>query len=102
MHGATHRPHKIRRLAAIAVAGATLGTVGALTAAEGQDEPAHAPTPCRPTARDYLRAADAARRLEAERPDLFGPGSGRADHDDLRQAAEWARHLAYLYPNQGC
>ncbi len=94
----TNRP--IRRVLAVGVAGATFGVLGALAAAEGHDE---APVVvCGPTESDLLNAADAARRLEAERPELFHGAEPRATYYDLRLAAEWERRLSDLRPVEGC
>ena len=94
-----HRPKTLsltRRLVAVA-AGATLGITGAVAVASSQDGPGA--TTCPPTEADLLRAADAARILEAQRPDLFEQ-TPRADYDDLRLAAEWARRLTALDPSR--
>ena len=71
---------------AVAMAGATLGLAGA-GAMASTDGPASVPS-CRANESDLLRAADAARQLEAKRPELF-ESSSRARFDDLRVAAEW-------------
>jgi hypothetical protein len=88
-----------RRVLAVAVAGATLGLTGA-GAIAAKDEPA-AVQACRANEADLLRAADAARQLEAQRPDLFEQ-SPRARFEDLRLAAEWARRLEALAPDLMC
>ena len=94
------RNRPIRRALAVGVAGATLGALGALAVAEARDEaPA---TVCGPTASDLLRAADGARRLEVERPELFGGPTPRGSYDDLRLAAEWARRVSELGQAEGC
>jgi hypothetical protein len=96
-----HRPKPLtrtRRLVAI-IAGAALGVTGAVAVGSAQDD-APAATTCPPTEADLLRAADAARRLEAQRPDLFAQVNRPADYDDLRLAAEWARRLAVLDPSR--
>lgn len=84
-----------RRLVAVA-AGAALGISGAVAVASSADSPRIVSCPA--TEADLLRAADAALILEAQRPDLF-TGTPRADYDDLRLAAEWARRLAALDPS---
>jgi len=81
---------KVRQTLAVIAAGVVLGVGGASAlAAERRPEPA--PAACAVTENDLLRAAHAARRLEAERPDLFERSPRPADYDDLRLAAEWAR-----------
>jgi hypothetical protein len=57
---------------------------------------------CRPTEADLLRAAYAARQLEAEHPELFEQSPRPAGYDDLRLAAEWARRLEVLSPQDQC
>ena len=89
-----------RRAIAVALLGTTIGVGGAFVVAPGQAAPA--PVTCRATASDLMQAAEAARRLEAQRPDLFQQSPRRADHDDLRLAAEWTRRLAILRPQEGC
>ena len=37
--------------------------------------------------------------LEAQRPDLFEQSPRRADYADLRLAAEWARRMSALRPD---
>lgn len=86
----------LRRLLVVAAA-AAFGVTGAFAAATAQDDPP--PVVCPATEADLLRAAHAARRLEAQRPDLF-VRSPRADYYDLRLAAEWARRLAVLDPSR--
>lgn len=94
------RNRPIGRALAVGVAGATFGVLGALAVAEAHDE---APVSvCGPTESDLLRAADAARRLEAERSELFHGSESRATHDDLRLAAEWARRMSHRRPVDGC
>jgi hypothetical protein len=93
----THRT--MRRALAVAMAGATFGLAGA-GAIASTDEPA-AVTPCRANEADLLRAAGAARQLEAKRPELF-EGSSSARFEDLRLAAEWARRLEALAPGLVC
>ena len=93
-----HRP-TLRRALAVAVAAATLGVSGAAALA-AVDEPA-AVESCRPNEMDLLRAADAARKLEAQRPELFDDGT-RSRYSDLRLAAEWARRLEVLTPELMC
>ena len=99
MSDANDRPTKIRQALVVAVAGLTLGVTGAVAVASAQDDPAPV---CGPTEADLLRAAEAARLLEAQRPDLFAQTERPADHDDLRLAAEWARRMSYLRPIDGC
>jgi hypothetical protein len=99
MRRTTNRPSHIRRALVVAVAGATLGVTGAFAVAEGNDDPS---IRCGPTAGDLMRAADAARRLEAERPDLFAGNPRPADYEDLRLAADWARRSSSLRPIEGC
>lgn len=89
---------RTRRVVAV-LAGAALGVTGAVAVSSAQD-----PAPvssCRPSEADLLRAADAARMLEAQRPDLYAQSPRPASYDDLRLAAEWARRLAVLDPD-GC
>ncbi len=93
----THRT--MRRALAVAIAGAALGLAGA-GAIASTDEPAVVP-PCRANETDLLRAAGAARALEAERPGLFEGGS-RARFEDLRLAADRARRLEALAPALVC
>ena len=93
----THRT--LRRALAVAMAAATFGIASA-GAMASTDEPAAAP-PCRANAADLLRAAGAARQLEAKRPELF-EGSSRARVEDLRLAAEWAQRLDALAPGLMC
>ena len=64
------------------------------------DEPV-AVQSCRPNEMDLLRAAYAARQLEAQRPDLFPDGT-QSRYSDLRLAAEWARRLEILRPELMC
>jgi hypothetical protein len=99
MSEAKDRRMKVRQALAVAVAGMTLGVTGAFAVASAQDDPAPR---CGPTESDLLRAAQAARRLEAQRPDLFAQTDRPASYDDLRLAAEWARRLSYLHPIDGC
>jgi hypothetical protein len=94
---ATHRT--LRRALAFTVAGATFALAGAGAIASA-DQPAAVP-PCHANEADLLRAADAARQLEAQRPDLF-EDSSRARFEDLRLAAEWARRLDALAPGRIC
>jgi hypothetical protein len=89
----------MRRALAVAVAGATFGLAGA-GAIASTDEPPAVP-PCHANEADLLRAAAAARQLEAKRPELF-EGSSRARFEDLRLAAEWARRLEALAPDLVC
>ena len=84
----THRT--LRRALAVVVAVATFSLAGT-GAIASTDEPAAVP-PCRADEADLLRAAGAARQLEATRPDLF-EDSSHARFEDLRLAAEWARRL---------
>jgi hypothetical protein len=92
--------HRImRRALVVAMAGALVSLAGA-GAIASTDEPAAVP-PCRASEADLLRAADAARQLEATRPELF-EGSSRARFEDLRLAAEWARRLDVLAPGLVC
>ena len=93
----THRT--LRRALAVAMAAATFGlpTAGAIAST---DEPAAAP-PCRANEADLLRAAGAARQLEAKHPELFEDDS-RARFEDLRLAAEWARRLEAFAPDLVC
>jgi hypothetical protein len=100
MNESKDRPRKVRRALAVAVAGATLGVSGAFAVAAAQEDAT--PTSCGPTASDLMRAAEAARQLEIERPELFGDDQQRANYDDLRLAAEWARRLSILRPIEGC
>ncbi len=88
---------RTRRLVAVA-AGVALGITGAFAA--GSAQPERTATACPATEADLLRAADAARILEAQRPDLFAQSPRPADHDDLRLAAEWARRLSVLDPSR--
>jgi hypothetical protein len=91
------RSSRIGRLAAIAVAGATLGVTGTFAVTSAQDAPAS--STCRASAADLQRAADAARMLQAQRPELFEQSPRPADYDDLRLAAEWAYRLDHLDPD---
>jgi hypothetical protein len=93
----THR--RMRRALAVGIAGATFGLAGA-GAIASTDEPAAVP-PCRANEADLVRAADAARQLEAMHPEIF-EGSSRARFEDLRLAAEWARRLEALAPGLVC
>jgi hypothetical protein len=94
------RPRTLRRALAVAVAGATLGVTGAAAvAATSEQAPVAA---CRPSEADLLRAAYAARQLEAENPERFEVSPRPAGYDDLRLAAEWARRLDLLSPQEGC
>ena len=87
---------RTRRFVAV-TAGAALGIASTFAVASAQDG---TPTfDCPPTEADLLFAAESARRLEAERPDLF-VDSPRARYGDLRLAAEWARRLAILDPSR--
>ena len=94
---ATHR--SMRRALTSAMAAAALFGLAGGGAIALTDETAVAP--CRASETDLLRAADAARQLEAERPELFEGGT-RARFDDLRLAAEWARRLESLVPGLVC
>lgn len=89
-----------RRVAAIVVAGAALGVTGAFAVATAQDDPA--PAGCEATAFDLRTAADAVRRLEAQRPELFEQSPRPAGYDDLRLAAEWAYRMSVLHPTERC
>jgi hypothetical protein len=89
----------MRRALAVALAGATFGLASA-GAVPSTDEPAAVP-PCRANEADLLRAADAARQLEAQRPELV-EGGARARFEDLRLAAEAARRLDALAPGYVC
>jgi hypothetical protein len=100
MNEPKYRVSTVRRALAVAVAGATFGVGGAFAVATAQEDTT--PRSCGPTASDLMRAAEAARQLEIERPDLFGDGQQIADYDDLRLAAEWARRLSILRPIDGC
>lgn len=93
----THRT--MRRALAVAMAVATVSLAGA-GAIASVDEPVAVP-PCRANEGDLLRAAGAARELEAQRPELFADGS-RAGFEDLRLAAEWARRVDALAPGLMC
>jgi hypothetical protein len=90
----------LRRALAVATAGAILGLASAAGAIASTYEPAAVPA-CRPNEADLLRAAGAARQLEAKHPELF-EGSPRARFEDLRLAAEWARRLEALAPGLVC
>ena len=94
------RSRRIRRAVAVGVVGATLGVTGAFAVAAEQAAPV--PRTCAPSEADLLRAATAARQLEAQRPELFGPSSPRAHYEDLRLAAEWARRMSILRPEEPC
>lgn len=86
-----------RRLIAIA-AGSVLGLTSAIAVSSAQTD---APTTaCPANEADLLRAADAAQRLEVQRPDLFAQSPRPASYDDLRLAAEWASRLAVLGPSR--
>ena len=87
---------RTRRLVAV-LAGASLGLTAAVAVSSAQDA-APVSACARPSEADLLRAADAARVLEAQRPDLFAQSPRPAGYDDLRLAAEWARRLAVLDP----
>jgi len=93
----THRT--MRRALAAAMAVATFGLAG-VGGTGSTDDPGAAPS-CRANETDLLRAAGAARQLEAERAELF-EGSPRARFEDLRLAAEWARRLEALTPDLMC
>ena len=62
-----------------------------------QDAPSA--TTCRASAADLQRAAESARVLQTQRPELFEQSPRPADYDDLRLAAEWARRLDSLDPD---
>ena len=89
---------RIRRAVAVAVAGATLGVTGAAALAATDGGAGN----CRPTESDLMRAAISARRLRADRPELFTAEPKPASYEDLRLAAEWARRLELLAPEPGC
>ena len=93
----SQRSSRIGRIAAIAVAGATLGVTGTFAVTSAQDAPSS--SACRATEADLLRAADAARMLQAQRPELFEQSGHPATYDDLRLAAEWAYRLSYVDPD---
>src|SRR5688500_14521481 len=93
----THRT--VRRALVVAMVAATFALAGA-GAIASTPEPA-AVRPCRANEADLLRAAGAARQLEAKRPELF-EGTSRARFEDLRLAAEWARRLEALAPGLVC
>jgi hypothetical protein len=95
----TMRPNRIARIAAIAVAGATLGITGSFAATDAQDAPAPSATACRATAADLQRAAEAARMLQSQRPELFEQSPRPADYADMRLAAEWAYRVDHLDPD---
>ena len=102
------------RLLIAVTAGAAMGITGAFAVASERDDApvtsgastvASAPDDasadvCPPTEADLLRAADAARILEAQRPDIFAQGDHPATYDDLRLAAEWARRLEVFDPRR--
>lgn len=92
-----HRSGTVRRVVAIALAATTLGVTGAVAVALAQDDSAR--ETCSATATDLRVAADAVRRLEVQRPDIFRQSPRPADHDDLRLAAEWADRMAELDPD---
>ena len=96
----TPSPHRLRRAVAVAVAGATFGLTGA--AAVAATDALGGGSACRPSETDLLRAAYAARQLEAEHPELFEQSPRPAGYDDLRLAAEWARRLDVLAPQEDC
>jgi hypothetical protein len=96
----TPTPRTFRRVLAVAVAGATFGLTGA--AAIAATAGSGGAGTCRPSEADLLRAAYAARQLEAEHPELFEQSPRPADYDDLRLAAEWARRLEVLAPQDQC
>ena len=95
----TTRSRKTYVVGVIALAGAALGVGTAFAVASGSDGgpevrvEASEDAPKCPTPEDLLRAADAARILEAQRPDLFAGNPRRADANDLRLAAEWAARV---------
>ena len=91
------RMSRIGRIAAIALAGATLGVTGTFAVTSAQDAPSS--STCRPSAADHHRAAEAARMLQAQRPEVFEQSPRPADYDDLRLAAEWAYRLDHLDPD---
>jgi hypothetical protein len=88
----------LRRAVVIALAGATLGVTGAVAVAVAQDDDPSV-VACTASGADLRRAADAARQLESERPDLFRQSPRPAGHDDLRLAAEWSDRMAELDPD---
>ena len=94
------RSRRIRRAVAIGIVGATVGVTGAFAVAAEQVAPV--PRTCAPAEADLLRAAYAARQLEAQHPELFGPSEPRAHYEDLRLAAEWARRMSFLRPTEPC
>lgn len=85
------------RLAAAAIAGTAIGIGGALAVSAAPDD--HTVEACPASEADLLRAANAARRLEATHPAAFDVSPRPADYHDLRLAAEWARRLAILTPD---
>ncbi|MET0901723.1 MAG: hypothetical protein ABWZ52_00650 [Acidimicrobiales bacterium] len=100
MEHVTKNPRTLRRVLAVAIAGATLGVTGAAVVGATSETPA-AVEACRPNERDLLRAAYEARTLEARRPELF-EGSPRSRYEDLRRAAYEARKLEALRPELMC
>ena len=54
---------------------------------------------CRASAADLQHAAEAARVLQAQRPELFEQSPRPASYRDLRLAAEWSYRLSYLDPD---
>jgi hypothetical protein len=91
------RSNRIRRIAAVAVAGATLGVAGTFAVTSAQDAPTSSSS-CRASAADLRHAAEAARVLQAQRPELFEQTPRPAGYADLRLAAEWSYRLSYLDP----
>ena len=84
---------RIRRVTLIVIAAASLGVTTAFAVAAAQDNDTQEPAPvvaCAANEQDLLQAANAARVLEAQRPDLYENSPQPATEDDLRLAAEWA------------
>ena len=72
-----------------------LNITGAFGVPSAQDAPATS-SGCRASAADLQHAAEAARVLQAQRPELFEQSPRPASYQDLRLAAEWSYRLSYL------
>ena len=91
-------PKRIRRVLATTLAGVTLGVGGTYAVAAAQAEPA--PVACRPTAADLMRATG--RGPHARSPaarSVRTVTAPRRAYADLRLAAEWARRMSALRPD---
>ena len=99
------RRKHLRRVVAVVAAATALGVSGAFAVSATAEDDDPEPVACAPTSADLQRAADAARVLEVQRPDLFDQSPRPAGYGDLRLAAEWSDRMSELDPDaapSGC